>query len=104
MNWKCWEWKMRELKKKKLAKWRWFAVFLSCAVELSLAAQLHSAEPALKTAPAGSSALTADGFPRELVEFTPYEKNPIFTGAGPGHWDVMIRERGWVLREGDAWK
>ena len=27
----------------------------------------------------------------------------MFTAAGPGHWDVKIRERGWILREGDAW-
>jgi len=23
--------------------------------------------------------------------------------AGPGHWDLKIRERGWILREGDRW-
>ncbi len=43
----------------------------------------------------------ADGivFPPELVEFTPYEHNPVFQGAGPGHWDEMIRERGWIVHE-----
>lgn len=41
----------------------------------------------------------ADEFPRELVEFKPYTGNPIFTAAGPGHWDVKIRERGWILYE-----
>jgi len=39
-------------------------------------------------------------YPPELVEFTPYEHNPVFAGRGPGHWDEMIRERGWILREG----
>ncbi len=34
----------------------------------------------------------------------PYDKNPVFTSAGPGHWDVKIRERGWILREGQQWK
>lgn len=46
----------------------------------------------------------ADEFPAELVRFRPYEKNPVFTAAGAGHWDVKIRERGWILREGDAWR
>jgi predicted GH43/DUF377 family glycosyl hydrolase len=46
----------------------------------------------------------ADEFPAELVRFRPYEKNPVFTAAGPGNWDVKIRERGWILREGDAWR
>jgi predicted GH43/DUF377 family glycosyl hydrolase len=45
-----------------------------------------------------------DKFPPEITEFVPYDKNPIFQAAGPGHWDVKIRERGWILREGDQWK
>jgi hypothetical protein len=71
---------------------------------VTYAGLLHAAEPNTDVAPAGSAALTADGFPRELVEFTPYERNPLFAGAGAGHWDVTIRERGWILREGDVWK
>jgi beta-1,2-mannobiose phosphorylase / 1,2-beta-oligomannan phosphorylase len=46
----------------------------------------------------------AQDFPRELVEFAPYRGNPVFTGAGEGHWDARIRERGWILKEGDAWR
>lgn len=42
-------------------------------------------------------------FPAELTQFEPYPQNPIFTGRGPGHWDALIRERGWILREGDRW-
>ncbi len=38
-------------------------------------------------------------FPPELVAFTPAEHNPVFTSAGPGHWDEKIRERGWILFE-----
>lgn len=49
-------------------------------------------------------AYAAEEFPRELVQFTPYEKNPIFAGAGAGHWDVKIRERGWILKEGDRYR
>jgi hypothetical protein len=44
-----------------------------------------------------------DDFPPELTRFTAAQGNPIFTGAGPGAWDVKIRERGWILREGDTW-
>jgi beta-1,2-mannobiose phosphorylase / 1,2-beta-oligomannan phosphorylase len=43
-------------------------------------------------------------FPPELTQFVPSERNPLFTAAGPGHWDVKIRERGWIIREGDQWK
>lgn len=42
-------------------------------------------------------------FPPELVSFVPYAGNPVFQGQGPGHWDEAIRERGWILREGDAY-
>lgn len=38
-------------------------------------------------------------FPSVLVDFTPGENNPVFQGAGPGHWDERIRERGWILLE-----
>lgn len=50
------------------------------------------------------SLLAADEFPAELVRFVPYGKNPIFAGAGPGHWDEKIKERGWILKEGDMWR
>ena len=49
------------------------------------------------------SALTALSFPPELVNFTPYESNPVFEAAGPGHWDACIRERGWILFEDNAY-
>lgn len=47
---------------------------------------------------------TSPKFPPELVQFTPYAKNPIFESAGKGHWDEVIRERGWIVREGNLWK
>jgi predicted GH43/DUF377 family glycosyl hydrolase len=53
---------------------------------------------------AGQDRLAADLFPKELVDFAPDPKKPVFTGAGPGHWDVRIRERGWILREGDQYR
>lgn len=45
----------------------------------------------------------AADFPPELVQWEPYSKNPVFTAAGPDHWDVKIRERGWIMREGNQW-
>jgi hypothetical protein len=46
----------------------------------------------------------AEEFPRELVDFVPYEKNPVFTGRGEGHWDEKLNERGWILREDDLYR
>ncbi|WP_338876910.1 glycosylase [Spirosoma sp. SC4-14] len=42
-------------------------------------------------------------FPAEMVSFTPYAKNPVFTGAGSNHWDETIRERGYILHEGNTY-
>src|SRR5262245_10782714 len=53
---------------------------------------------------AASLAPAGDEFPPELVRFQAYEKNPVFTGAGNGAWDARIRERGWIMREGDSWR
>ena len=43
-------------------------------------------------------------FPPELTKFEPIASNPVFTAQGAGHWDVKIRERGWIIREGDLWR
>jgi hypothetical protein len=59
---------------------------------------VHAKEPAAQTT------IVASGtFPPELVEWSPRPGNPVFTAAGPEHWDVKIRERGWILREGPVW-
>jgi len=42
-------------------------------------------------------------FPPELVDFVPYEGNPVFAGTGKDTWDRRIRERGYILREGGAY-
>lgn len=47
---------------------------------------------------------SSDLFPRELVSFVPDPVDPVFSGAGPGHWDARIRERGWILRDGDLYR
>lgn len=43
-------------------------------------------------------------FPQELVAWEPLVPSPVFTAGGAGQWDVKIRERGWILREGDLWR
>ena len=43
-------------------------------------------------------------FPDELTKFEPITSNPVFAAQGEAHWDVKIRERGWIIREGDLWK
>lgn len=51
-----------------------------------------------------TAALAQDAFPPELVHFPEAETNPVFTGAGGDAWDARIRERGWILHEGDLWR
>ncbi len=46
-----------------------------------------------------SFVVAEDQFPAELVQFVPSKCNPVFTAQGEGHWDVKIRERGWILRD-----
>ena len=43
-------------------------------------------------------------FPKELVEFRPYEHNPLFSGTGTETWDKVIRERGFIIAEEDIFK
>jgi sucrose-6-phosphate hydrolase SacC (GH32 family) len=67
-----------------------------------LAAFLLLSLPLLFTA-ARQPAPALDKFPPELVKFVPYRLAPVFA-AQRGKWDARIRERGWILREGDVWK
>jgi predicted GH43/DUF377 family glycosyl hydrolase len=43
-------------------------------------------------------------FPQELTRFRADSRNPVLTAAGEGTWEVKIRERGFILREGDLWR
>ena len=47
--------------------------------------------------------VSQQSFPPALLRWDPDANNPIFTGGGPGAWDERIRERGWVMREGNKW-
>jgi len=52
----------------------------------------------------GTAAQSAEEyFPPSFARFEPAANNPIFTAAGTGHWDARIRERGWILRDGEQW-
>ncbi len=37
------------------------------------------------------------------LNFEPIRTEPIFIAA-PGQWDTQIRERGWIMKDGDVWK
>jgi hypothetical protein len=45
-----------------------------------------------------------DAFPPELVRWVPHAGNPLFAGTGQDTWDRQIRERGYILREGNTWR
>ena len=45
-----------------------------------------------------------EDFPEEMVEFVPYEANPVFEGTGLDTWDKQIRERGYILFEDSTYK
>ena len=56
-----------------------------------------------KQKPSGQS---EDGvkFADFMVDFTPYEANPVFQGTGTDTWDKHIRERGFILKEDGEYK
>jgi len=55
-----------------------------------------------KSLPGKNASLQTQEFPPELVHFKPYKNNPVFTGTGRDTWDRTIRERGYILKEGDS--
>ncbi|WP_018616859.1 hypothetical protein [Segetibacter koreensis] len=48
--------------------------------------------------------VTKEEFPAEMVEFVPYNANPVFKGTGTNSWDQKIRERGYILYEDGMYK
>ncbi len=50
----------------------------------------------------GGFAHAEDLLPGKLT-FDPVQTEPVFVAA-PGQWDSQIRERGWVMKDGDVWK
>jgi beta-1,2-mannobiose phosphorylase / 1,2-beta-oligomannan phosphorylase len=83
-----------------------FSFSLLAAHSSLLILLLTASPPAFAQATATPPAKTASAveFPPELVNWSPRPGNPVFTAAGPGQWDEKIRERGWILREGDTYR
>ncbi len=47
--------------------------------------------------------IPADDLLTLVDRFQPITDQPVFAGD-PGQWDAKIRERGWILKEGDLWR
>ncbi len=48
--------------------------------------------------------INKEEFPAEMVEFVPYNANPVFKGTGIDTWDKQIRERGYIIYEDSIYK
>lgn len=46
---------------------------------------------------------SGEPWPNELTHWRPRAENPVFSGRGGTFWDQKIRERGWILVDGDTW-
>jgi beta-1,2-mannobiose phosphorylase / 1,2-beta-oligomannan phosphorylase len=51
-----------------------------------------------------SKPVANEEFAKEMVEFTPYKNNPLFSGTNASTWDQHIRERGFILFEDGIYK
>ncbi len=54
-------------------------------------------------AAAFTQSLPTDDLLAVVDRFQPVTDQPVFSGD-PGHWDARIRERGWILKEGEVWR
>lgn len=43
-------------------------------------------------------------YPTGMLDFVPYENNPVFEGTNTDTWDQRIRERGYILREDSIYR
>jgi sucrose-6-phosphate hydrolase SacC (GH32 family) len=50
-----------------------------------------------------ASAARSDDFPKDLVRWKPSPDAPVFAGEGGEAWDKKIRERGWIIKDGDTY-
>lgn len=51
----------------------------------------------------GPQPVCAEDIPASLTALRPAGPTPVFAGR-PGRWDARIRERGWIVRDGDLWR
>ena len=84
------------------------ALYFALGATLMVGALVASDEiphstPLLQSSQTENAATRPEEFPPELVSFVPVAANPVFTAGGPGAWDAKIRERGWILHEGDTY-
>ncbi len=86
------------------AAWGLAAILSLSSVWLASVVTVVPCRAAENDKPESAGSATAELFPSELVRFRVVASDPIFTGAGPGHWDVRIRERGWILHENSQWR
>lgn len=85
-----------------ISPWRQAAIALASLVLVgSLFRPLNAAEPAVvsKQVPAAKPSC-----PPQFTRFVAEPTEPVFTAGPAGAWDARIRERGWILKEGPAWK
>ena len=73
----------------------------AAAISSSPSSAVFAQAPAANLEQRATSSITE--FPPELAKWALLEGNPVFRGEGPGHWDAKIRERGWIIREGDTY-
>lgn len=52
----------------------------------------------------GDKKVTKEEFPSQMVNFIPYNANPVFAGTGTNTWDKVIRERGYIIFENGIYK
>ena len=72
-------------------------------MKLTILSVVATAASGLILASAPDSQPTGSAFPPELVSFGPPSAAPLLAGTGTDTWDRRMRERGWVMREGDGW-
>lgn len=72
-------------------------VLLACLCYVTLTDPGQAEDPPV-------SPTTKVDFPRELVDFQPFEGNPVFAGTGTDTWDRSIRERGFILRDSQGYR
>jgi predicted GH43/DUF377 family glycosyl hydrolase len=63
--------------------------------------QVTSKEKDVDISKNSTSPIDTVPFPGKLVQFEPSSQNPVFSGTGENTWDQKIRERGYILKEGD---
>lgn len=47
--------------------------------------------------------LFADDLPQQFSDFHQVQTEPVFSGTA-GQWDALIRERGWIIKDGDRYR